>query len=282
MALTGTETYGTVVPGFVTDLDGNLAVTTDDTSVQWREGFLRDLDGRLVVAEDTGFWQDGFLRTAGGALCVTTGSVTQRGRRVPGFPTDDDGLICVANDGTPERDIFPGFFFSGGKLAVTGLGPQPEVLYDESWTTAGAGAAGWTAADDISNIQRTTVLPQSAPGCLSSQWNTGESVRFLQSPVVPLPPGLSSISVSLWLKSLTAWGSPLLVIGVWMLDDEEILSAEILAEDYAPGMTWTKFSGIVPPDPAADSFQIVIADTGENRPEVEVLFVDTVLVKGIL
>lgn len=137
MALAGDETYGTVVPGFVTDADGNLSVTTDTGSVQWREGFLRDLDGRLVVAEAGGIMQDGFIRTAGGALCVTTGSVTQTGTKIPGFPTNDDGLICVANDGTPANGLYPGFKFDGGKLCVTGLGggPTPGVLFEDDFSS---------------------------------------------------------------------------------------------------------------------------------------------------
>lgn len=121
MTLSENETFGTVVPGFVTDADGNLSVTTDDTDATWQTGFLRDPDGRLVVALESGLWQDGFLRTVGGALCVTTDAPTQEGRIVPGFPTDDDGLICVANDGTPAMGLYPGFYLSDDALAVTGL-----------------------------------------------------------------------------------------------------------------------------------------------------------------
>lgn len=154
MALTETETFGTVVPGFVTDLDGNLAVTTDDSEVRWREGFLRDLDGRLVVAEAEGIMQDGFLRTPGGALCVTTGSVTRQGTKIPGFPTDDDGLICVANDGSPGAGVFPGFRFDGGKLCVTGLGPGPPgFLYAEGFEE---GIGGWTDVFESSELAQDT------------------------------------------------------------------------------------------------------------------------------
>lgn len=52
MALTGTETYGTVVPGFVTDADGRLIVTAEDDGTEFGTvvpGFLTDADGRLVV-----------------------------------------------------------------------------------------------------------------------------------------------------------------------------------------------------------------------------------------
>lgn len=52
MALTGTETFGTVIPGFVTDEDGRLVVTTDPDELVYGEiipGFVTDTDGRLVV-----------------------------------------------------------------------------------------------------------------------------------------------------------------------------------------------------------------------------------------
>jgi hypothetical protein len=55
MALSESETFGTVVPGFVTDTNGNLAVTTDDSEAQYGvvPGFITDADGRLVVSTTT-------------------------------------------------------------------------------------------------------------------------------------------------------------------------------------------------------------------------------------
>lgn len=125
MALTASETFGTIVPGFVTDTNGNLSVTTTPDSTRFGSvvpGFLTDADGRLVVEEASGDWSGGFIRTANGALSVTTGSVTDQGTKVPGFPTDADGLLCVTNDGTPAASsVFPGFMFDNGKLCVTGM-----------------------------------------------------------------------------------------------------------------------------------------------------------------
>ncbi len=52
MALSETETLGTVIPGFVTDLDGRLILTPTPDETTFGTivpGFVTDLDGRLVI-----------------------------------------------------------------------------------------------------------------------------------------------------------------------------------------------------------------------------------------
>lgn len=178
MALAGTESW-TVVPGFVADADGNLSVTTDGTGASWREGFLRDPDGRLVVAESAGTWQGGLVRDEAGALCVTTGAVAAKGTVVPGLPTNEDGLICVANDGTPARGLYPGFMFDGGKLCVTGL-VSATPLYEESFTAVGV-AAEWTTTD--TTVTRITTDPHSAPGSLAIEPDSFAPTALASSPI---------------------------------------------------------------------------------------------------
>lgn len=123
MALTASETFGGVVPGFVTDLDGNLAVTSTTTGAT-REvvpGFVTDADGRLIVSVDpaTTTWQGGFLRTEEGYLGVTTEASPQYGV-VPGFATDSDGLLSVEAASSPTW--VTGFLRNENQnLSVTGL-----------------------------------------------------------------------------------------------------------------------------------------------------------------
>lgn len=74
MALAEGETFGTVVPGFVTDADGNLSLA--DTGTQWLNGFWRDDDGRLAY--------------------VDTPDGTEFGTVVPGFLTDADGALVLS------------------------------------------------------------------------------------------------------------------------------------------------------------------------------------------
>lgn len=123
MALTASETFGTVVAGFVTDLDGNLAVTTTTTGAARGvvPGFVTDADGRLIVSVDPAesTWQEGFLRTPEGYLGVTTETTPTYGV-VPGFATDETGLLSVAAASSPEWKT--GFLRnSNDNLAVIGL-----------------------------------------------------------------------------------------------------------------------------------------------------------------
>lgn len=123
MALTGSETFGTVVPGFVTDGDGNLAVTTDDSEARYGvvPGFITDADGRLVVSVDPAESDSsgGFLRTVEGYLAVTTEASPVYGV-VPGFATDADGLLSVEAADSP--DWVTGFLRNANEnLSVTGL-----------------------------------------------------------------------------------------------------------------------------------------------------------------
>ena len=123
MALTASETFGTVVPGFVTDLDGNLVVTTTTTGAT-REvvaGFVTDADGRLIVSVDpvTVTWQEGFLRTPEGYLAVTTDASPDYGI-IPGFVTDSAGYLSVDAADSPSWKT--GFLRNANdNLSVTGL-----------------------------------------------------------------------------------------------------------------------------------------------------------------
>ena len=123
MALTESETFGTVVPGFVTDLDGNLVVTTDDSEARYGvvPGFITDEDGRLVVSVDPAeyYWSGGFLRTEEGYLAVTT-EAEPVFEVVPGFATDETGLLSVEAEDSADWDT--GFLRNANKnLSVTGL-----------------------------------------------------------------------------------------------------------------------------------------------------------------
>lgn len=122
MALTESETFGEVVPGFVTDLDGNLAVTSTTAGATRGvvPGFVTDADGRLVVSEnpETTSWQGGFLRTEEGYLGVTTDATPEYGP-VPGFATDSDGLLSV--DAGDEPNWVTGFLRNDNQnLSVIG------------------------------------------------------------------------------------------------------------------------------------------------------------------
>lgn len=120
MALTENETFGTIVPGFVTDLSGNLVVADAGSSEGVVPGFLTDEDGRLVVTTDaTGATiQGGFLRSPDGALVVSTDAGTYG--VIPGFSAVEGGALSVENEGTP---VWNGGFLrnAAGSICVTGL-----------------------------------------------------------------------------------------------------------------------------------------------------------------
>jgi hypothetical protein len=122
MALTASETFGTIVPGFVTDLDGNLAVTTTTTGATYGvvPGFVTDPDGRLIIEVDPAEaeWDGGFLRTAAGYLAVTVETSPSYGI-VPGFATNLEGYLCVDTADSPEW--ITGFLRNANQeLAVVG------------------------------------------------------------------------------------------------------------------------------------------------------------------
>lgn len=123
MALTASETFGTIVPGFVTDTNGNLSCTATVSGSSWREGFLRDTDGRLVVTDSaTGAtWQNGFLRGTSGELVYTLNSGDYG--VVPGFKTATNGALCFSVE--PSSQAWQnGFLVStSGYLAATGVTP---------------------------------------------------------------------------------------------------------------------------------------------------------------
>lgn len=122
MALTASETFGTVVPGFVTDLDGNLAVTTTTTGATSTvvPGFATDADGRLIVVVDPASttWQGGFLRTDEGFLGVTTAADPTYGV-VAGFVTDASGLLAVNAADSPDWN---GGFLRNANAELTVVG----------------------------------------------------------------------------------------------------------------------------------------------------------------
>lgn len=118
MALTGTETYGEVKAGFVTDEDGLISTTNAGTG--FSNGFLRDDDGRLAVTTvddgtEFGTVIPGFLTDADGRLVITgdtTGAVD--GTVVPGFWTNASGALIVSSAGTND--------FAGRKFPTTSSG----------------------------------------------------------------------------------------------------------------------------------------------------------------
>ena len=123
MALTASETFGTVVPGFVTDLDGNLAVTltTTGATTEVVPGFVTDADGRLIVSStpEGAVWDRGFLRTSEGYLGVTTEAEPVYGV-VPGFATDAAGFLSMDVPDSPDWDT--GFLRNANNnLCVGGL-----------------------------------------------------------------------------------------------------------------------------------------------------------------
>jgi hypothetical protein len=98
MPLTGTETFGTVVAGFITDEDGNLSWTADETGAGYGvvPGFLTDPDGRLIVTSTTDDAQfiGGFLRSPTGALIMVV-EVSPVYGVIPGFVSSTEGFLAV-------------------------------------------------------------------------------------------------------------------------------------------------------------------------------------------
>jgi hypothetical protein len=119
VALTENETFGGVVPGFVTDLDGNLAVVTTGSSTGIVPGFTTDADGRLLVTTTTEDAEtDGGFLKLDGALVIEADAGDYG--TVPGFPTTSSGALAVVNEGTV--DWVTGFLRdSSDSLGVTGL-----------------------------------------------------------------------------------------------------------------------------------------------------------------
>lgn len=111
MALTGTETFGTVVPGFVTDSSGNLVLTTEPAAEVFGTvvpGFLTDADGRLVAtytpAAEVRTKIPGFVTDADGRLAIATEVASPVYTQVPGFLTDSSGYLSVQE--TPTSGVF--------------------------------------------------------------------------------------------------------------------------------------------------------------------------------
>ena len=131
MALTGTETFGTVVPGFVTNLAGSLAVTsvTAGTGYGIVPGFITDADGRLLVSTDTtgAAWVGGFIRNSNGALVITSSAPTDFGTIVPGFNTNSSGHLAMSS--ATGAAWVTGFLQNTNKsLALAGYGAYVNLL----------------------------------------------------------------------------------------------------------------------------------------------------------
>lgn len=122
MALTGDETFGTVVPGFVTDADGHLVTVSVNDGTPFGQvvpGFLTDIDGRLYVSapEVDAEFEGGFLRNPDGGLAVEASGTGLYGV-VPGFAATPDGALSVEVD--PVDAVFEcGFMRSADALAIT-------------------------------------------------------------------------------------------------------------------------------------------------------------------
>lgn len=154
------------IPGFTTDSNGSLLVTTDVTGAVWDTGFLRAPTGELVVTTDTGSWDTGFLRN-NGVLCVQEAT----GEWSEGFVRTPSGALAVT---TVQGDLHTGFYrASTGELAVTGL--TAPVVYEESFDVD---EGGWFPLD-TDTLSRDTVSYQSAPAslkCVNPGSGTGGAV----------------------------------------------------------------------------------------------------------
>jgi hypothetical protein len=165
VALTASETFGTVIPGFVTDLDGNLAVTTDTTDTGYGivPGFMTDSDGRLLVSLDsTGAeWDGGFLRNEDGALIITTAALVSPviGAKVPGFTTDSSGYLAVGvnssgtfyNGFVRNSDLSLAIIESAYEVNVESLSPTLllSLSADRGLTNLGSNPATATGAGSV-------------------------------------------------------------------------------------------------------------------------------------
>jgi hypothetical protein len=187
VALTGTETFGTVVAGFVTDGDGNLSVIDTGTAHGVVPGFLTDDDGRLVVTtDDTGAtWQEGFIRSPDGALVVAEDPADPVYTVVPGFLTNADGLLAVTNEPASPTWV-DGFLATASGLAVTGLATAPVWggTYTESFATDDG---GWAVVDGgpLGAVTRHTALFDTTPASLKVDYQDDYSVFAFKSLVGP-------------------------------------------------------------------------------------------------
>lgn len=109
---------------------------------------------------------------------------------IPGLPTDNEGRICVVNDGLAANGYYPGFKFAGGKLCVTGLAAV--TLYTETWDVD---LAGWTGNFEL--LTRTTTNPHSAPGALVVSFQDLQTDPIAQSPAFS---ATNIASVEVWYR----------------------------------------------------------------------------------
>jgi hypothetical protein len=188
VALTGTETFGTVVAGFVTDGDGNLSVIDTGTAHGVVPGFLTDDDGRLVVTTDDtdATWQEGFIRSPDGALVVAEDPADPVYTVVPGFLTNADGLLAVTNEPASPTWV-DGFLATASGLAVTGLagGAVWAGTYTESFTTDDG---GWAVVSDDptpASVSRHTALFDTTPASLKIEHNDSYDVTAFKGMTGP-------------------------------------------------------------------------------------------------
>lgn len=232
MALTESEVFGAVVPGFVTDLEGNIAVVDTGDRLDVVAGFLTDDDGRLVVTDDdTGATvRDGFLRAPTGALVVTEDAGAYG--VIPGFPTNEDGALSVVNEGTAT---WQGGFLrdAAGSLGVVGLSSEPVELYAYDWEPGGLG--GWTSA---ATILRMTSAPYSLPACLlCGPWDFTASEQTWRSPAFDA----SQVSgVTLYGQSSGAL-APASINLLELNASESELGSETLGTIPAAASSWTEY-----------------------------------------
>lgn len=234
MALTASETFGGVVPGFVTDLNGNLATAVAGSDQDVVHGFLTDADGRLVTTTDaTGAtWQGGFLRSPAGAL-VTAPSGTRKDI-VPGFVTNDTGALVTDTTATEWRGGFR--VGSGGGLAVASAGEWGGT-YTESFTTDDG---GWVVAGAGANaVDRYTFISDTAPACLRFRF-FGNSDTAVAAKVLPGDPGSYALTMKAYWPPLTSVNVDFEIQGL-DAGDVEIDAVSLLNQNFASG-TWRSIS----------------------------------------
>ncbi len=176
MALSESETFGTVVPGFVTDTNGNLAVTTDDSEAQYGvvPGFITDADGRLVVSTST---RRNYFPNPSGET-GTTGWLGYIGSTLSQYTADSyAGAACLRSEKSSAAcGITSDSLINGGGAF------ESETLTASVWIKAGPNYDGTTQLrfllreyeSDGSTIVGTTTV---VIGAVPDEWTQIEVTR---------------------------------------------------------------------------------------------------------
>ena len=123
MALSASEYRGSVIPGFVTDVNGALATVAAPDGTPFGSvisGFLTDADGRLVMTTGAvAAIQDGFARAANRALVSGSADGTPMGQVLAGLLTDSSGRLVTGSGVASVGDGFANAANGGLAIATT-------------------------------------------------------------------------------------------------------------------------------------------------------------------